>query len=146
MGEPEHGVLPCAPGGVPGKAVVEHVDQANLRVPLQRLLHRGRRDRLVVGRFDLPDGLALDELAVDTSAPPVDAPAADGAARPVTVSAIGSGGDTPAWPYGVERPAAPAAIHRALPMIPFYARAHRGSAAMRVFLPESLDADQRDPH
>ena len=35
MGEPEQGVLPCAPGGVAGEAVVEHVDEAYLWVPLQ---------------------------------------------------------------------------------------------------------------
>jgi DUF1680 family protein len=95
---------------------------------------------------DLPDGLALDRLAVVTSAPPADAAATDApAARAVTVSAIATGGDPPAWPYGAERPAVPAAIHGALRMIPFYARANRGPAAMRVFLPESPDAGPRDP-
>ena len=95
---------------------------------------------------DLPDGLALGQLAVDTSAPPGDAPVADGPPRAVTVSAIGASDGPPAWPYRAERPAPPATLYPALRMIPYYARANRGPAAMRVFLPESLDADQRDRH
>src|SRR4029078_2704503 len=56
----------------------------------------------------------------------------------VTVSAIASSGtDASPWPYAAERPALSTAIHNALRMIPFFARANRGPARMRVFLPES---------
>jgi DUF1680 family protein len=91
---------------------------------------------------DLPAGVDLDRLAVLTGAPPADAPAPDGPApQAVTVSATASSGGAaspwPSWPYGADRPALPAAVHNALRMIPFYARANRGPALMRVFLPES---------
>ena len=61
MSESEHGVLHCAPGGVPGEPLVEHVDQANPLVPLQRVLHRRRRDGLVVGGPDLSNGFEPDD-------------------------------------------------------------------------------------
>ena len=61
MGEPECRVLPRTPGRVASEAFVEYVDQANLRVPLQRVLHRRRRDCFVVGRFDLPDSFEPDD-------------------------------------------------------------------------------------
>ena len=48
MGEPQQSVLPCAAGRVAGEAIVEHVDEANLRVTLQRTLDLRRRDRLIV--------------------------------------------------------------------------------------------------
>jgi uncharacterized protein len=87
---------------------------------------------------DLPDGLDLDRVAAVTSAPPADAPADAAAPQAVTVSAIASvAGDPPPWPYGAERPEAPAPVHHALRMIPFFARANRGPAAMRVFVPEA---------
>jgi len=41
MGEPEQDVPPRAAGGVAGEAVVEHVDEADLRVALQRMLDAG---------------------------------------------------------------------------------------------------------
>jgi DUF1680 family protein len=87
---------------------------------------------------DLPPGLALDRLAVVTSAPPIDAPAGDAAAPlAVHVAAVTeAAGPPPLWPYGAERPAAAAAAQQPLRMIPFYARANRGPATMRVFLPE----------
>jgi uncharacterized protein len=87
---------------------------------------------------DLPDGAELDRIAVVTSAQPADAPADTSAPQAVTVSAVASpSGGAPQWPYGAERPALPTAVHDALRMIPFYARANRGPALMRVFLPES---------
>ena len=61
MGEAQHGVLPCAPGGVAGEAVVEHVDEADLRVPLQRVLDRRRCDCFVVAGSDLPDGFESND-------------------------------------------------------------------------------------
>ena len=85
---------------------------------------------------DLPDGVALDRIAVVTNAPPTDAPTDGSAPQAVTVSAVASASDAPPWPYGTDRPPLPAALHKALRMIPFYARANRGPAAMRVFLPE----------
>lgn len=86
---------------------------------------------------DLPAGLDLDRLAVTTQAPPADAPDATGAtAHAVTVSAVeATPDDRPRWPYG-ERPPAASAPLQSLRMIPFFARANRGPAAMRVFVPE----------
>jgi len=88
---------------------------------------------------DVPAGVDLDRLAVLTSSPPTDALATDPSApQAVTVSAIASSGtDASPWPYAAERPALSTAIHNALRMIPFFARANRGPARMRVFLPES---------
>src|SRR4029077_743577 len=56
------------PGGVAGEAVVEHVDEADLRTLPERVLHRRGRDRVVVGRFDLANGLKPD----DTVGKPLD--------------------------------------------------------------------------
>jgi len=87
-------------------------------------------------------GVELDHIAVDTSAPPSDAAASPGAPdgpQAVTVSAIVAvGGDPPGWPYALDRPApAPAgAAPQPIRLVPFYARANRGPATMRVFLPE----------
>jgi DUF1680 family protein len=86
---------------------------------------------------DLPAGLDLDRLAVATQTPPADAPNGSGpTAHAVTVSAVESTPDgRPRWPYG-ERPPAASAQLQSLRMIPFFARANRGPAAMRVFVPE----------
>jgi hypothetical protein len=85
-------------------------------------------------------GLDLDRLAVDTAAPPADAPASPGAVdgpQAVTVPAVpATTGDPPAWPYALDRPAPAAAAPRPVRLVPFYARANRGPATMRVFLPE----------
>jgi len=91
-----------------------------------------------VESVDLPAGLDLDRVAVVTRAPPVDAPRGDptaplGVNVPVIAAAAG---DPPGWPYGLDRPGAIAAAAQALHLVPFYARANRGPAAMRVFLPE----------
>jgi DUF1680 family protein len=88
-----------------------------------------------VESIDLPAGLDLDRLSVVTSAPPRDAPAADQPAA-VNVPAIAAAGDSRPWPYGSDRPAEPAATTQPVRLVPFYARANRGPAAMRVFLPE----------
>lgn len=96
---------------------------------------------------DLPASLPFDRFAVVTSAPPADAPAASAATgsaatpserapQPVTVSGIASTGDAPAWPYGADRPTVPSPAQHPVRLIPFYARANRGPAEMRVFLPE----------
>jgi len=97
-----------------------------------------------VESLDVPSGLDLDRVAVLTSAAPVDAPAArDDAAPPaVNVPAVAAAADDPpSWPYGADRPAAADAGAQPLRMIPFYARANRGPAAMRVFLPERRTDD-----
>lgn len=53
-----------------------------------------------------------------------------------TVTGVASTPDEPPrWPYG-ERPPAPSPQLQSLRMIPFFARANRGPAAMRVFVPE----------
>ena len=89
-----------------------------------------------VESLDVPAGLDLDRVAVLTGAPPVDAPAAHGAPA-VNVPAVSAAADEPpSWPYAADRPAAGATAGQPLRMIPFYARANRGPAAMRVFLPE----------
>ena len=94
---------------------------------------------------DLPSGLDLDRVAVDASAPPVDAPAGEpgipegplAAPLAVEVPVVATAdGDAPRWPFAADRPPAPAAAARPLRLVPFYARANRGPAAMRVFLPE----------
>jgi DUF1680 family protein len=89
---------------------------------------------------DLPRGVGIDGVAVDTSSPPLDAPAA-GVAGPqavnVDVPIFSAAQDEPQrWPYGPERPPAPAAAEGPLRLVPYHARANRGPAAMRVFLPE----------
>jgi len=95
-----------------------------------------------VESIDLPAGLDLDRAAVITSAPPVDAPAAGEAAIAVTVPVTAEAtGDAPRWPYGPDRLAAGAPAQQPLRMVPFYARANRGPAAMRVFLPEHRTDD-----
>jgi DUF1680 family protein len=88
---------------------------------------------------DLPAGAELDQVAVRTDEPPADAPTDASAPQAVTVPAVASSAHgAPHWPYGAERPPVGAALHDALRMIPFYARANRGPAQMRVFLPESI--------
>jgi DUF1680 family protein len=87
---------------------------------------------------DLPAGRDLDRLAVVTNAPPIDAPVEPSAPLGVHVPAIATAGDPPGWPYGADRPAAAAAVPEPVRMVPFYARANRGPAAMRVFLPEDI--------
>ena len=85
-------------------------------------------------------GIDLDRVAVDTAAPPADAPASPGAVdgpQAVIVPAVpATTGDPPAWPYARDRPAPAAAAPRPVRLVPFYARANRGPATMRVFLPE----------
>jgi hypothetical protein len=94
-----------------------------------------------VESVDLPDGFDLDRMAVLTSAPPVDAPAAAGP-QAVNVAAVAAApGEVSRWPYGPDRPPGPADGPVPLRMIPFHARASRGPAAMRVFLPESDPGD-----
>jgi uncharacterized protein len=86
---------------------------------------------------DLPAGLELDRVAVFTNDSPQDAPADPGAATvAVDVRAGGAPGDPTAWPYASQRPPSPAGASDRLRLVPFYARANRGPAAMRVFLPE----------
>jgi DUF1680 family protein len=83
---------------------------------------------------DLPAGVELDRLSVVTSVAPRDA----GEATPqaIDVAAVAAPGGPSAWPYGADRPAGADPVPRPLRLIPFYARANRGPAAMRVFLPE----------
>jgi DUF1680 family protein len=92
---------------------------------------------------DLPARVDLDRIAVTTDAPPTDAPASDEpAGRTVNVPAITrSPTEAHGWPYAPDRPAAPAGEVKPLRMIPFHARANRGPAAMRVFLPEYRSDD-----
>jgi DUF1680 family protein len=80
--------------------------------------------------------LDLDLLAVVTSVAPRDAVTGDPAVLGVDVAAIAAPIDAPPWPYSPDRPAETAVPHQRLQLIPFYARAHRGPATMRVFLPE----------
>jgi len=91
--------------------------------------------------IDLAPGLDLERVAVITSAPPIDGPAAPDSApegaREVTVRAVAAAdGDPPRWPYSADRLAPPTAEPAPVSLVPFYARANRGPAAMRVFLPE----------
>ncbi|HEY6176259.1 MAG TPA: beta-L-arabinofuranosidase domain-containing protein, partial [Kofleriaceae bacterium] len=95
-----------------------------------------------VESIDLAPGLDLERVAVITSAPPIDGPAASAGAPVVTVRAVAAAGDPPRWPYGPDRPAPATAEPAPVCMVPFYARANRGPAAMRVFLPEH-EADAR---
>ncbi|HKE16008.1 MAG TPA: beta-L-arabinofuranosidase domain-containing protein [Kofleriaceae bacterium] len=88
---------------------------------------------------DLPGGVGIDGVAVDTSAPPLDAPAAGESGPQVSVSVpvfSAAQDERPRWPYGPERPPAAAAAEGPLRLVPYHARANRGPAAMRVFLPE----------
>jgi DUF1680 family protein len=96
-----------------------------------------------VESVDLPAGLDLERVAVVTGAPPVDAPATDESAPPaVNVPAIAAvPGDPPRWPYGPDRTSATPTAPEPLRLIPFFARANRGPAAMRVFLPEYREDD-----
>jgi DUF1680 family protein len=66
----------------------------------------------------------------------------DGPALAVSVPATpAASDDPPPWPYAPDRPVPAVAAPAALRLIPFYARANRGPAAMRVFLPEHRDED-----
>jgi uncharacterized protein len=95
-----------------------------------------------VESVDVPAGLDLERVEVRTSAPPVDAPAADQASpMAVTVEAAAAPGEPPRWPYGSERPPAATGAAKPLRMVPYHARANRGPAAMRVFLPEQRPDD-----
>jgi DUF1680 family protein len=102
-----------------------------------------------VESVDLPAALDLDRIAVVTDAPPVDAPAVDGSASvAINVPVIAAtSGDRPRWPYSLDRPAAASRAQHPLRMVPFFARANRGPAAMRVFVPEVREhsADAPDP-
>jgi DUF1680 family protein len=85
-----------------------------------------------VESVDVPAGLDLDRIAVRTTAPPADA-----AERAVHVAATVAGTtDAPPWPYATERSTVVKAMREPLRMVPYFARANRGPAAMRVFLPE----------
>lgn len=85
-----------------------------------------------VESVDVPAGLDLDRIAVRTNAPPVDAPS--GAVHVPAI--VASSGDPPPWPYASERSAPVKAMRDPLRMVPYFTRANRGPAAMRVFLPE----------
>jgi DUF1680 family protein len=96
-----------------------------------------------VESVDLPAGLDLDRVAVVTSTPPVDVTPSDGP-EPLAVQVLviaAAAGDPPPWPYRSDRPVASAPAREAVRMIPFYARANRGPAPMRVFLPEHPTED-----
>ena len=80
--------------------------------------------------IDLPADHDLDRLAVLTGAPPEDGDDA------VTVPVIAAATDPSPWPYSAERPPSTGDTARRLRLIPFHARANRGPALMRVFLPE----------
>lgn len=94
---------------------------------------------------DVPAALDLDRIAVVTAAPPVDAPAGgDASPLAINVPVIAAASDPPPrWPFAPDRPSVPASAPAALRMVPFFARANRGPAAMRVFLPESPDRPRR---
>jgi len=85
----------------------------------------------------LPGGVDLDQLAIVTATPPRDAVTSEPETQAVDVAAIATPSSAPAaWPYAADRPAGAAAAPHPVRLIPFYARANRGPAAMRVFLPE----------
>ena len=83
---------------------------------------------------DLPADLEIDRLAVMTGTPPVDA--ADDDPLAVLVSATAPAPGDQAWPYAPERPPPAGDAPHRLRLLPYHARANRGPAAMRVFLPE----------
>jgi uncharacterized protein len=86
---------------------------------------------------DIPEDLDLDRLAVVTSAPPMDATPGETADHAVNVPAVAAAAsDPPPWPYAAERSATATDAPRPLRLVPYYTRANRGPAAMRVFLPE----------
>jgi DUF1680 family protein len=60
----------------------------------------------------------------------------ESAPQAIDVAAVAAPSGPSAWPYGADRPAGADAERKSLRLIPFYARANRGPAAMRVFLPE----------
>lgn len=89
---------------------------------------------------DLPDGLSLDDVLLDTTAPPVER---DGTVLARAVPAPRHAPEAePAWPYAPEPgPAASSGPARELPLTPYHRWAERGPATMRVWLP----AAPRDP-
>jgi DUF1680 family protein len=90
-----------------------------------------------VESVDVPGNLDLDRLAVVTSAPPMDAPPGETADHAVNVPAVAAASsEPPSWPYAAERSAAATDAPQPLRLVPYYTRANRGPAAMRVFLPE----------
>ena len=90
-----------------------------------------------VESVDVPPALDLDRLAVVTGDAPVDAPPTDdAAAHAVTVSAVAAApSEPPPWPYAAQPAPDPADSPAPLRLVPFHARANRGPAAMRVFMP-----------
>lgn len=86
--------------------------------------------------IDVPGAGDLDRVAVATTAPPIDGPASDRDPAVHVRAAVGAITSPPPWPYASDRPAGGGGDPASLRMIPFYARANRGPATMRVFLPE----------
>lgn len=84
---------------------------------------------------DLPSGVTIDDIRVDTSQAPLAQD--DGASVTATVATVPA--RTPgALPFGAE-PAVPnAAGTTELPLIPYHRWAERGPATMRVFLPVAV--------
>ncbi|MFW6690095.1 glycoside hydrolase family 127 protein [Streptomyces sp. MAR4 CNX-425] len=84
---------------------------------------------------DLPDGLSLEDVTVDTTVPPADREGA------VVVETLPAGPAAPErdWPYGPRPDPAPPAPDRvpgaALPLVPYHRWAERGLSTMRVWLP-----------
>lgn len=93
MGEPQYGVRPRAAGRVAGEAVVEHMDEAILRVAQSRPIHLGCRDRLVVVGVDVPDRFEPDDTVGKPSISsiirlPQPASPADASSRPAFSSSV----------------------------------------------------------
>jgi len=86
-----------------------------------------------VESVDVPAGLDLDRIAVRTTAPPANA-------AHVAATVAGTT-DARTWPYATERSTVVKAMREPLRMVPYFARANRGPAAMRVFLPEHRTDD-----
>ncbi|WP_235038076.1 glycoside hydrolase family 127 protein [Microbacterium sp. 18062] len=80
---------------------------------------------------DLPDGVTLDHVRVDTTQAPL--PAVDGAR--VEVAIVAAGPDAPGRPPFGARPGPTAEGRIELPFIPYHRWAERGPATMRVFIP-----------
>lgn len=87
--------------------------------------------------IDLEPGLDLDRVRALTDAQPVDEPRAGEAPIAVSAPMIATApSDRPAWPYGPARTRTLHGAQERLHLVPYYTRANRGAAAMRVFVPE----------
>ncbi|WP_291379153.1 beta-L-arabinofuranosidase domain-containing protein [Demequina sp.] len=84
---------------------------------------------LALESVDLPQGVTLDQVRLDTSAP-LEGTAA-GATAHLSVVAHGAGGE---WPYGGAHTVASEALGP-VSLIPYYRWANRGPSTMRVFTP-----------